>query len=102
MSAFQFLFFRTRTVTENISTLPNTCFKYTNNALDTNKDIYQIIKNLDHSEAHDHDMIGIHMLKICGISTCKPLEAIFENYLKFGQISFRMLKGKCCSHYWER
>ena len=66
---------------ENISTFPNTCFKYTNNALDTNKDICQIIKNLDHSKAHDHNMISIRMLKLCGISICKPLEVIFENSL---------------------
>ena len=37
---------------------------HTNNALDTNKDVHQIIKNLDHSKVNDHDMISICIISI--------------------------------------
>ena len=82
---------------KNISTLPNACSKHTNNILDTivfsKEDIYiyiyiyihNIIKNLDPIKAHGHDMISIRMIKLCGISICKPLEIIFENYLRSGK-----------------
>ena len=30
-------------------------------------------------------MISIRMIKLCGISICKPLEIIFENYLRSGK-----------------
>ena len=50
---------------KNISALPNTCSKHTNNILDTivfsEEDIYKIIKNLDPNKAHGHDMISIRM-----------------------------------------
>ena len=38
-----------------------------------------IIKKLDPNKAHGHDMITIHMLKLCGDSIWKPLEIIFKN-----------------------
>ena len=63
------------TLLKNISNLPNTCSKHTNNILDTivfsKEDIYKIIKNLDPNKAHGHDMISIRMIKLCGISICK-------------------------------
>ena len=73
---------------KNIST-PNTCSKITNNILDTiifsKEDIYKITKNLDRNKAHDHDMISIHMIKLCGISICKALEIFFQNCLRLGK-----------------
>ena len=30
---------------------------------------------------YGHDMISIRMIKLCGISVCKPLEIIFQNCL---------------------
>ena len=50
------------TLLKNISTLPNTCSKHTNNILDTiifsKEDIYKIIKNLDPNKARGR-MISI-------------------------------------------
>ena len=73
---------------KNISTLPNTCSKHTNNILDTiifsKEDIYKVIKNLDPNKAHGHDMISIR-IELCGISICKPLEIIFKNCLRSGK-----------------
>ena len=48
------------------------------------EDIYKIIKNLDPNKAHGHDMISICMTKLCSISICKPLEIIFQNFLRWG------------------
>ena len=74
---------------KNISTLLNTCSKHINNILDTiilsKEGIYKIIKNLDPNKAHGHDMISIRMIKLCGISICKPLEIIFLNCLRSGK-----------------
>ena len=82
---FNSYFSKQCTLLKNISTLPNTCSKHTNNILDTiifsKEDIYKIIKNLDPNKAHGHDMISIRMIKLCGISICKPLEIIFQNRL---------------------
>ena len=62
------------TLLKNISTLPNTCSKHTNNILETiifsKEDIYKIIKSLGPNKAHSHDMISIRMIKLCGISIC--------------------------------
>ena len=102
MSTFQLLLFRTMQLLKNFSALPNTCFKQTNNILDTiifSKEhiyiyiyiiyiyiiyiyiyIYQIIKNLHPNKAHGHDMISIRMIKLCGISICKPLNK-FSNVI---------------------
>ena len=86
MSTFQFLLFRTMHLLKNISTLPNTCSKHTNNIYDTiifsKDDIYKIIKNPDPNKAHGHDMISIRMMKLCDISICKPPEIIFQNCLR--------------------
>ena len=48
------------------------------------EDIYKIIKNLDPNEAHVHDMISICKTKLCSISIGKPLEIIFQNFLRWG------------------
>ena len=69
------------TLLKNISTLPNTCSKHTNNILDTiifsKEEICKIIKNLDPSNADGHNIISIHIIKLCSISICKPPEIIF-------------------------
>ena len=44
----------------------------------TTDDIANIIKNLDSNKSHGHDNISMHMLKICIVSICKPLEVIFR------------------------
>ena len=48
------------------------------------EDIYKIIKNLDPNKAHGNDMISIRITKLCSISICKPLEIIFQNFLRWG------------------
>ena len=69
------------TLLKNISTLPNTCSKHTNNILDTiifsKEDMNKKIKNLGSDKAHGHDMISI--------SICKALEIIFPNCLRSGK-----------------
>ena len=49
--------------------------------------IVKIIKNLDPNEVHGHDIISIHMLKICGSSIYKPLEKIFKQCIETGVFS---------------
>ena len=103
------------TLLKNISTLPNTCSKHTNNIfLDTiffsKEDIYKIIKNLDPNKAHGHDMISIRMIKLCSISICKPLEILFQNCLLSGKFLSKLKKAnvaptfkkddkQCIKHY---
>ena len=114
MSTFQFLLFRTMHLLRNISTLPNTCSKHTNNICDTIsfsiEDIYKIIKNPDPNKAHGHDMISIRMIKLCGTSICKPLEIIFKNCLRSGKFpsewknanvvpTFKMGDKQCIKNY---
>ena len=77
------------TLLKTISILPNTRSKHTNNILDTiifsKKDIYKIIKNLDPNKAHGHGKISIRMVKLWGISICKPFGIIFQNCLRSGK-----------------
>ena len=47
--------------------------------------IEKIIKNLDPNKLHGHDMLSIHILKLCGESIYKPLNLIFKSCLKTGQ-----------------
>ena len=51
----------------------------------SNNDILKIIRNLDPSEAHGHDMISIRMVKICDDSICKPLKLIFQSCVESGK-----------------
>ena len=48
------------------------------------KDISEIIENLDPNKSHGYGNISICMLKICGYSTYKPLEMIFKQCIKAG------------------
>ena len=47
----------------------------------SNENLIKIINNLYPNKAHDHDMISIWMLKLCGTSLCKPLSIIFTSCL---------------------
>ena len=51
----------------------------------TTDDIANIIKNLDLNKSHGHDNISIRILKICGVSVCKPLEIIFRIFVIRGK-----------------
>ena len=72
----------------NNSSIPNSDLSFTNEHLSefkfSKQDIYEIIDKLDPNKAHGHDMISVRMLKICGLSVCKPLKMIFKNCLNEG------------------
>ena len=53
-----------------------------------NENILKIINNLDPNKTPGHDMISFRMLKLCGLSLCKPLSIIFKSYLS--QMKFLM------------
>ena len=97
MSTFQLLLFKTMHFIEQYQYFAQCMFKHTNNILDTfifsKEDIYKIIKNLDPHKAHGHDMTSIHMIKLCGISTWKPLEIIFQKCLRSGKFSSEWKKA---------
>ena len=62
-------------------------------------DIATIFRSLDPSKAHGHDMISIYMLKICVKLTCKPLELIFQSYIKHERFPNEWQKNEkrgCC------
>ena len=56
--------------------------------------MYKIIKKLELNKAYGHDMISIRMIKLCGISICKPLEIIFQNCLRSGKFPSEWKKAK--------
>ena len=47
--------------------------------------IAKIIRNLDPNKADGHDMIGIHMLKLCGNTVYKPHQLIFRSCIENGK-----------------
>ena len=67
----------------NSRELPSVLFKWTENFISFisfgSDDIAKIIPMLDPNKAHDHDMIRIRMIKICGNAICKPLQLIFRS-----------------------
>ena len=67
---------------QNRSTIPSVFTPLTNKSLSsfqfTADDIKIIINKLDPNKAHDHDMISIRQIKLCGDSIYKPLEMIFK------------------------
>ena len=81
----------------NRSVLPSQLTILTENSLSkcnfSEKDILQIIRNLDSNKAHGHDMISIRMLKLCGDSICKPLELIFKTCLRNGRFPLEWKKA---------
>ena len=44
----------------------------------TEKDIEKVMQNLDSNNCHEHDMISICMLTICGKSIIKPLLIVYK------------------------
>ena len=48
-------------------------------------DIATLIQNLDPNKAHEHDMLSIRMLKLCGKSICKLIDLIFQSCIKRGE-----------------
>ena len=72
----------------NDSKLPSVLTVHTESLLESfhfsANHIGDIIKKLNPSKAHGHNMISIPMLKLCGESIWKPLEIIFKNCLKEG------------------
>ena len=69
--------------------LPSVLFNRTENVISSidfgSDDIAQIIQKLDPNKSHGHDMISIHMLKICGNSIYKPLQLIFRSCIENGK-----------------
>ena len=83
-------------VITNSSVIPSLLFKRAENVVCSIKfgsdDIAKIIHNLDPNKAHGHDMISIHMLKICGNSIYKPIQLIFRPCTENGKF-----QPECCS-----
>ena len=71
------------------STLPSRFLKRTDKFVSSisfsSNDISRIIRDLDLTKAHGHDMISIGMFKICGESISKLLEIIFKPCTEKGQ-----------------
>ena len=66
------------------SSLPSKMIKKTDSLYSLKfftENILQIINKLDSNKAHGHDEISIRMLKICGISVCRPLQIIYKSCL---------------------
>ena len=86
---FNSFFVKQCSIIQNSSKLPLTLNKKTNNSISSitfnRNDIATIILSLDPNKAHGYDMISIRMLKICDKSICKPLELIFQSYIKHGK-----------------
>ena len=72
----------------NIMKLPSVLTVYTDSLLESfhfsADHVGDLIKKLDLSKSHGHEMIRICFLKLCGDSILKPMEIIFKNYLKEG------------------
>ena len=76
-------------IIDNGSKLPSNLVYHTDEKLSdivfNSEDIGKLISGLDPNKAHEHDMISICMLKICGESIHKPLESIFQASLNDGR-----------------
>ena len=99
-------FFNSHFVTQcslisNSSKLPSHIQYLTNNCLScvsfSDDKIAKVIQNLDPNKAHDHDNIGMRMLKVCGPSIYKPLEIIFNQCLETGVVPSEWKKGNVVS-----
>ena len=80
-------------IIDNGSEIPSFLHPKTDESLSnttfTEKGIEKVVQSLDPNKAPGHDMIRIHMLKICGKSIIKPLRIIYEKCLE---------KSKSCSY----
>ena len=72
----------------NNSKLPTQVICETNQVFESinfvTEDIFNIINNLDSCKAHGCDNLSVRVIKICGISLCKPLEIIFHKCINQG------------------
>ena len=59
----------------------------------SSSNIAKIITHLDPNKAHDHDMLSIRMIKLCGNSICKPLSMIFNDCLDEGKFPHEWKKA---------
>ena len=82
---FNCFFAKQCSIIDNSSELPLNFFKKTNKSTFTCNDIATLIKNLDPNKARGHNMISIHMLKLCGKFICNPLELILQSCIKLGK-----------------
>ena len=95
MPTFQFLLFRTmhwKILVLCPIHVPNILITHLDPIIFSKEDIYKIIKNLDPNKARGR-MISIRMIKLCGISICKPVEIIFQNCLRSGKFSSEWKKA---------
>ena len=83
---FNSFFAKQRSIIQNSSKRRVTLNKKTENSISSItfncNDIATIIRSLDPNKAYGYDMISIRMLKICNKSICKPLELIFQSFIK--------------------
>ena len=86
---FNYFFATQCSVINNSIELPSNIWKKTNKSISTvtftNDEIATVMQNLDSKKAHDYDMLSIRMLKLCGISICKPFDLIFQSRIKHGE-----------------
>ena len=69
---------------ETGSNLSSQLLRRTNESLNTEDDILNVIRKLDPSKAHGHDQISIRMVQICDKTICKPLHLIFSSFIESG------------------
>ena len=87
---FNHFFVNQYSLLSNNKVLPTNLPQLTSKCLDSihfsSSDIAKIISRLDLNKAHDHDMLSIQMIKICGNSIYKPLSIIFKDCLNEGKL----------------
>ena len=83
---FNSFFAKQCSIIDNGSEIPSFLHPKTDKSLSnitfTEKDIENVIQNLDSNKVHGHDMISIRMLKICVKSIIKPLLIIFKKCIE--------------------
>ena len=86
---FNSLFAEQCSLMNNSSKLPPTLSKRADKFISSvsfsSNDVARIIRDLDPDKAHGHDMISIHIVKICGESILKPLEINFKSCIENDQ-----------------
>ena len=94
---FNCFFTKQYSIINNSSELPSNICKKTDKSISTvtftSDDIATLIQNLDPNKAHGHDMLCIRMLKLWGKSICKPLDLIFQSYIKHGEFPTKCKKA---------
>ena len=97
---FNTFFAKQCTLVPNSSQLPSLFIRKTDKTLSnltfSQDEIKKVIRNLDPSKAHGHDMLSIRMLKICDDSLCRPLELIFYSCIENGKFPSEWKKANVC------